>query len=162
MVGVKLVVALLARPGAQGLQAASDGDKKARSPGRARSKPLKPLRREGRTASAEPVCSCAPFLQFCTRDRGCSAHPAFPAPSFRRGREAKRKPRAKHAAGSRTHVRALLFTRPRLRGEIALPSSMRSSFAVIPGRCEASNPESRDSPMRNCASEVWCFRTIPE
>src|SRR5207245_8510697 len=31
------------------------------------------------------------------------------------------------------------------------------SFAVIPGRCEASNPESRDSPMRNCASEVWSF-----
>src|SRR6476646_2858856 len=28
---------------------------------------------------------------------------------------------------------------------------------VIPGRCEASNPESRDSPMRNCASEVWSF-----
>jgi hypothetical protein len=27
--------------------------------------------------------------------------------------------------------------------------------AVIPGRCGASNPESRDSPMRNCASEVW-------
>jgi hypothetical protein len=38
---------------------------------------------------------------------------------------------------------------------------------VIPGRCQrvrakrgpmtgsASNPESRDSPMRNCASEVW-------
>jgi hypothetical protein len=23
--------------------------------------------------------------------------------------------------------------------------------AVIPGRCEASNPESKDSPMRNCA-----------
>jgi hypothetical protein len=37
----------------------SDGDKKARSPGRARRKPLKPLRRECRTASAEPVCSCA-------------------------------------------------------------------------------------------------------
>ena len=42
---------------------ADDGDKKARSPGRVRRKPLKPLRREGRTASAEPVCSCA-FL--CT------------------------------------------------------------------------------------------------
>jgi hypothetical protein len=27
--------------------------------------------------------------------------------------------------------------------------------SVIPGRCGASNPESRDSPMRNCASEVW-------
>src|ERR1700675_93835 len=32
-----------------------------------------------------PVCSCAFFLPFCTRDRGCSAHPAFPAPSFRGG-----------------------------------------------------------------------------
>ena len=33
-------------------------------------------------ASAEPVCSCALFIcAFCTRDRGCSAHPAFPAPS---------------------------------------------------------------------------------
>src|SRR5260221_14255121 len=28
--------------------------------------------------------------------------------------------------------------------------------AVIPGRCEASNPESRDSPMCNCTSEVRC------
>ena len=27
---------------------------------------------------------CAFFAQFCTRDRGCSAHPAFPAPSFLR------------------------------------------------------------------------------
>ena len=34
---------------------AGDGGKRARSPGRARSKPLKPLRREGRTISAEPV-----------------------------------------------------------------------------------------------------------
>src|SRR5947199_15924 len=33
--------------------------------------------------------------------------------------------------------------------------------SVIPGRCEASNPESRDSPVRNCAPEVWCLRTIP-
>jgi hypothetical protein len=31
--------------------------------------------------SAEPVCSCAfLFAHFCTRDRGCSAHPVFPAP----------------------------------------------------------------------------------
>jgi hypothetical protein len=43
----------------------------------------KPLRREGRTASAEPVCSCACSLMcICTRDRGCSAHPVFPAPLF--------------------------------------------------------------------------------
>src|SRR5216683_145793 len=48
--GVKFVRSKLLR---------GDGGKKARSPGRARSKPLKPLRREGRIASAEPVCSCA-------------------------------------------------------------------------------------------------------
>ena len=45
----------------------------------------KPLRREGRIASAEPVCSCALFCAVCTRDRGCSVHPAFPAPSSFRG-----------------------------------------------------------------------------
>src|SRR5215467_10793384 len=34
----------------------------------------------------------------------------------------------------------------------------RSCYSlVIPGRCEASNPESRDSSMRNCASVVWSF-----
>src|SRR6267142_1630510 len=31
------------------------------------------------------------------------------------------------------------------------------SHAVIPGRREASNPESRDSPMCNCTSEVRVF-----
>jgi hypothetical protein len=36
-----------------------DGDKRNSSPGRARGKPLKPLRGEGRSVSAEPVCSCA-------------------------------------------------------------------------------------------------------
>src|ERR1700674_1230242 len=41
---------------------------------------------------------------------------------------------------------------------------LRRVHIVIPGRCEASNydvqlhiGESRDSPMRNCASEVWSF-----
>ena len=28
-----------------------------------------------------PVCSCAQLLLHCARDLGCSAHPAFPAPS---------------------------------------------------------------------------------
>src|SRR5947207_10214789 len=34
-----------------------------------------------------PVCSCAHLSTHCTRDLGCSAHPAFPAPSLSRGRE---------------------------------------------------------------------------
>jgi hypothetical protein len=36
-------------------------------------------------ASAEPVCSCAHSTLHCARDRGCSVHPAFPAPSRFRG-----------------------------------------------------------------------------
>jgi hypothetical protein len=32
---------------------------------------------------------------------------------------------------------------------------------VIPGRCEASSSEFRDSPMRNCASEVRSLRDRP-
>ena len=44
-------------------------------------RPYSPLRRECRTASAEPVCSCAFLCALCARDRGCSVHPVFPAPS---------------------------------------------------------------------------------
>ena len=38
--------------------------------------------------SAEPVCSCAAFCcNYRTWDRGCSAHPVFPAPSGFLGRK---------------------------------------------------------------------------
>jgi hypothetical protein len=40
--------------------------------------------------------------------------------------------------------------------EVVRGRSGRQNSAVIPGRCEASNPESRDSPMCNCTSGVWC------
>jgi hypothetical protein len=50
------------------------------SPRRARSKPLKPLRREGRNVSAEPVVP-APCFFSRTGAAGASRHPAFPAPS---------------------------------------------------------------------------------
>src|ERR1700730_7640008 len=33
---------------------------------------------------------------------------------------------------------------------------------VIPGRCSASNPESRGSPMCNCTSEVHAMTRVPE
>src|ERR1700682_1957108 len=62
-----------------------DGGKKARSPGRARSKPLKPLRREGRVFR----WTCGDYTRVlpthCTRGCGCSGHPAFPAPSVCEG-----------------------------------------------------------------------------
>jgi len=44
---------------------------------------------------------------FCTRDRGCSAHPAFPAPSS--SRDTIRKPRASPAARMWTCIRCLTF-----------------------------------------------------
>ena len=55
------------------------------SPGRARNTPLKPLRREGRVFSAEPVVLPRAFC--CTRTMGASRYPVFPAPSLdQRGR----------------------------------------------------------------------------
>ena len=61
-----------------------DGGKKARSPGRARRKPLKPLRREGRTASAEPVCSCALFyVQLAHETAGAARTRLSPRPLLR-------------------------------------------------------------------------------
>jgi hypothetical protein len=66
-----------------------DGGKKARSPGRARNKLVN--HRAGK-AGLPPLNLYARvrfFVHFCTRDRGCSAHPAFPAPSCSEGGDAK-------------------------------------------------------------------------
>src|SRR6266704_3397028 len=52
-----------------------------------------------------PVCSCAHSSTHCARDLGCSAHPAFPAPSrFREVAKITCKPRAQCAAGMRSRV----------------------------------------------------------
>jgi hypothetical protein len=65
---------------------AGDGGKTARSPGRARRKPLKPLRAGMPGDSGVLVVTRVRFNNAkCTRGRGCSGHPAFPTPS--KGRE---------------------------------------------------------------------------
>src|SRR5664279_359524 len=64
---------------------ASDGDKKARSPRRARHKPSNHCAGKAGLLPLNLYARVRFFAQFCTRDRGCSAHPAFPAPSFRGG-----------------------------------------------------------------------------
>lgn len=63
-------------------QFAGDGGKTNSSPRRARHKPLKPLRREGRVFRRTCGPSCASFAHDC----GCRGHPAFPAPSALEGR----------------------------------------------------------------------------
>src|SRR6266849_10475190 len=53
-----------------------------RSPGRARNKPLKPLRAGMPGESGEPsVTTLVCFILFRTRGCGCIGHPAFPTPS---------------------------------------------------------------------------------
>ncbi len=74
-----------------------------RSPGRARNKPLKPLRGECRVYSGEPVVTTLVCFFICTRGCGCSGHPAFPAPSSFRG-HLPCIARAHRAARLRTHI----------------------------------------------------------
>ena len=50
-----------------------DGDKKARSPGRVRDKPLKPLRREGRANSANPAVTTLVWFYFFPREAAGAA-----------------------------------------------------------------------------------------
>jgi hypothetical protein len=65
---------------------ADDGGKRARSPGRARHKLLKPLRAGMPGDSGVLVVARVRSTNTkCTRDRGCNGHPAFPTPS--RGRK---------------------------------------------------------------------------
>ena len=55
----------------------------ARKPGRRGERAIsrKPLRREGRDVSGEPVVTNSCAFYFRTRGCGCLGHPAFPAPS---------------------------------------------------------------------------------
>ena len=62
---------------------ADDGGKRARSPGRARYKPLKPLRAGMPGDSGVLVVARVRSTNTkCTRGRGCNGHPAFPTPSM--------------------------------------------------------------------------------
>jgi hypothetical protein len=67
----------------QATYSASDGGKRARSPGRARRKPLKPLRAGMPGDSGVLVVTRVRSTNTkCTRGRGCNGHPAFPTPSL--------------------------------------------------------------------------------
>jgi hypothetical protein len=69
------------QPGDNASHCAGDGGKKARSPGRARHRPLKPFvcGNAGFSGSLVVTNSCAFYL--CTRGCGCARRPAFPTPS---------------------------------------------------------------------------------
>jgi hypothetical protein len=101
--GAKLSVADTIQPDAISHQAGSDGDKTNSSPGRARHKPSSHCAGNAGLPPLNLYARVRFFAQLCTRDRGCSAHPAFPAPSF--SFEGQRfKPRAHWAARTRSYV----------------------------------------------------------
>jgi len=137
-----------------------DGGNKARSPGRARRKPLKPLRREGRIASAEPVCSCAFFAHFCTRDRGCSAHPAFPAPSDFKARNFTQTPGALRRGNAKSCLRqhSPVGSLPPCGGELERGVSTNSCACgsppslALPTRGEGTERAQRDARSHVCVS----------
>jgi hypothetical protein len=60
---------------------AGDGGKKARSPERARSKPLKPFAQGMLECFGEPVVTTRMLSTFAYEAAGAHKHPAFPAPS---------------------------------------------------------------------------------
>jgi hypothetical protein len=62
-----------------------DGGKKARSPGRARNKPLKPSRAGMPGDPGATVVTNACAFYHCARGCGCIGHPAFPTPSLGEG-----------------------------------------------------------------------------
>jgi hypothetical protein len=87
----------------RGHSRAGDGGKRARSPGRARRKPLKPLRRECRVNRCDRGDYARVLFLFCTRGCGRGGRPAFPAPSdFSRAGRSQQNSR-QHAARSRSY-----------------------------------------------------------
>jgi hypothetical protein len=133
-----LVSSLRSCVGPTGLRqniSADDGGKRARSPGRARRKPLKPLRAGMPGDSGVLVVTrVRSTTTKCTRGRGCNGHPAFPTPSFGRKMSAQLgriAPRGREVASG---IRV-----PSLRAKRSDPD------AVIPGWSAGPDPESRDS-----------------
>jgi hypothetical protein len=77
-----------------------DGDNKARSPRRARRKPLKPIACGNAGCSGATVVTNARAYYHYRRGCGCNGHPAFPTPSIS-GRRIQATTRTHRAAGWR-------------------------------------------------------------
>jgi hypothetical protein len=101
------------------------------SPGRARRKPLKPLRGESRVTSGVLVVTTVCLLPMHT-GCGCIGHPAFPAPSVFRGT------RLWQTSGSWRREKADLYPFSGLTGEARLGTPGETSPARIAliSRCQ--------------------------
>ena len=102
------------------------------SPGRARRKPLKPLRGEGRIVRLTCGDYARVLFSFAREATGALSTPAFPAPSVW-GDLVPGKPRAHRATGRRRCVRSLLS----FRGDV----THRTRTLEIPGLIARTIPE---------------------
>src|SRR6266436_3944667 len=97
---------------------------------------------------------CAFLCATCTRDRGCSAHPAFPAPSFLEGTDVDANlgqtvPREGGRMPSGVRILKPNFSAS-LRGAIATKQSSPPRVAIwIASRSLSSGARSRDPLARN-------------
>ena len=89
--------------GSKSHQAGGDGGKTNSSPGRARHKPSNHCAGNAGVLRLYLYARVRSLCNICTRDRGCSKHPAFPAPSRLRERLLS-KPRARSASRERRHT----------------------------------------------------------
>ena len=96
-----------AQPGSQSRQFADDGGKRNSSPGRARHKPSNHCAGKAGCSPLDLYARVRTSLCHCTRDRGCSAHPVFPAPSHFRGQAAR------YNSGASRRGNALAYPHPR-------------------------------------------------
>src|SRR5580700_2938536 len=99
-----------------------NGGNKARSPGRARSKPLKPFAQGRPGISGEPVVTNLRVFYLYTQGRGLIRSPAFPAPSPIEGDAWQNS--GDHAAGTHRCAHLALFTRAP-RGPIIGPKTRK-------------------------------------
>ena len=77
---------------------------------------------QGRPECFRRTCMlvCASSVRNCTRDRGCGAHPVFPASSDKEGGKFFSKPRTDDVARSRTHTQ---LSSPGLTGRPSIPET---------------------------------------
>ena len=93
------------QPGSIGRQSGSDGGKRNSSPGRARHKPSNHCAGKAGCSPLDLYARVRTSLCHCTRDRGCSAHPVFPAPSHFEEGKRPGTTRARRAARTHWHIR---------------------------------------------------------
>ena len=118
----------------------------------------KPPRRESRMFPLDLYARVRFSCNFCTRDRGCSAHPAFPAPFDKRGRDVN----GQTSGDMRREIAKVclicgLWKVSNLASEISHPSSLRSQGPI---RCGFSIALRHQTPSSN-HNRWWLWVPAP-